>query len=39
VIAPRNIDQLHEHLGDEVGASRWQPVTQDDVQFLIRLQA
>jgi acyl dehydratase len=31
VIAPRNIDELHEHLGEEIGASGWQPVTQDDV--------
>jgi acyl dehydratase len=31
VIAPRNIDELYGHVGEEVGASGWQSVTQDDV--------
>jgi acyl dehydratase len=31
VIAPRNIDELHAHVGEEIGANGWQPVTQDDV--------
>lgn len=30
MIAPTTIDELEEHLG-EVGASRWHPVTQEDV--------
>jgi acyl dehydratase len=30
MIAPSTIDELQEHLG-EVGASRWHPVTQEDV--------
>jgi acyl dehydratase len=30
MIAPSTIEELSEHLG-EVGASAWQPVTQDDV--------
>src|SRR3954447_9195537 len=30
MIAPTTIDELQEHLG-EVGASRWHPVTQEDV--------
>jgi acyl dehydratase len=30
MIAPSTIDELTEHLG-EVGASAWQPVTQEDV--------
>ena len=30
MIAPSTIDELSEHIG-EVGASAWQPVTQDDV--------
>jgi acyl dehydratase len=31
VIAPRNIDELHEHVGEEIGASGWRPVTQGDL--------
>jgi acyl dehydratase len=31
VIAPSNIDELYAHVGEEIGASGWQPVTQDDV--------
>jgi acyl dehydratase len=30
MIAPSTIDELQEHLG-KVGASRWHPVTQEDV--------
>lgn len=31
MIAPSNIDELAAHVGQEVGASSWQTVTQDDV--------
>jgi len=31
VIAPCNIDELSVHLRQEVGVSRWQTMTQDDV--------
>jgi acyl dehydratase len=31
VIAPRNIDELKDHVGEEIGATGWQPVTQDGV--------
>jgi acyl dehydratase len=31
VIAPSNIEELAAHVGQEVGASGWQTVTQDDV--------
>jgi acyl dehydratase len=30
MIAPTTITELHDHVGD-VGASRWRPVTQEDV--------
>jgi hypothetical protein len=30
MIAPTTIDELQEHLG-EVGAGRWHPLTQEDV--------
>jgi len=31
VIAPSNIDELPAHVGEEIGASGWQPVSRDDV--------
>jgi acyl dehydratase len=31
MIAPRTIDELRQHVGEDVGASAWQPVTQAHV--------
>jgi acyl dehydratase len=31
MIAPRTIDELKDHVGQDVGASPWQPITQADV--------
>jgi acyl dehydratase len=31
MIAPKTIDDLYAHVGEEIGASGWQRVTQDDV--------
>jgi acyl dehydratase len=31
VITPRNTDELNVHIGKDVGTTRWQPVTQYDV--------
>lgn len=36
MIAPSNTDELSAYVGREVGASRWQPVTQDDVDRVRR---